>query len=98
MALLIGLPATLARGLIAAGSLALVGIFADINRRQLNWPHVVMGIGALSWLVGNGLWALGRPVYQAAPWWVGFLVLTIAGVRLELARLLLLWPGPVSWW
>ena len=41
-----------------------------------------------SWLVGNGLWLAGRPIYAVVPWWVGFLVLTIAGERLELSRVL----------
>ena len=90
LALLLGLPAMLGQVLLTGGSLGLVIIFAAINRRQLNWPHAVMGLGALTWLMGNGLWWLGRPVYQAVPWWVAFLVLTIAGERLELARVLLL--------
>ncbi len=90
LALLLGLPAAVGQGLLAGGSLALVAIFVDINRRQRNWPHTIMGVGAAAWLAGNLLWWLGRPVYQVAPWWVGFLVLTIAGERLELARLLLL--------
>jgi hypothetical protein len=38
--------------------------------------------------VGNGLWVSGRPIYAVAPWWVAFLVLTIAGERLELSRVL----------
>jgi hypothetical protein len=74
------------RGLIALGSLALVDIFIAIIRRQRNWPHAVMGAGALLWLVGNLLWLVGRPIYIAVPWWLAFLVLTIAGERLELAR------------
>ena len=90
LALLLGLPALVGQSLLTAGSLALVAIFADINRRQLNGAHLTMGLGALAWLAGNLVWALGRPVYQAAPWWVAFLVLTIAGERLELARVLLL--------
>jgi hypothetical protein len=90
LALLLGLPAMLGQVLLTGGSLGLVIIFAAINRRQLNWPHAVMGLGALTWLMGNGLWWLGRPIYQAVPWWVAFLVLTIAGERLELARVLLL--------
>ena len=38
--------------------------------------------------MGNGLWLAGRPIYAVVPWWVGFLVLTIAGERLELSRVL----------
>ncbi|MFW5943201.1 MAG: hypothetical protein ACOCXI_15460, partial [Chloroflexota bacterium] len=42
-----------------------------------------------AWLVGNLLWLAGWSVAQVVPWWVAFLVLTIAGERLELARVLL---------
>lgn len=46
-------------------------------------------LGAALWLVGNGLWLGGGPLGQVVPWWAGFLVLTIAGERLELSQLLL---------
>jgi len=88
LALLLGLPAVAGQSLLAAGSLGLTAIFVAINRRQRNWPHIMMGLAALAWLTGNGLWVASRPVYQAVPWWVAFLVLTIAGERLELARVL----------
>jgi hypothetical protein len=86
LVLLLGLPAGLGQGLLAVGSLALAAIFAAINRRQPNGPHAVMGLGALAWLAGNLLWWHGQPVFRVVPWWVAFLVLTIAGERLELAR------------
>ena len=90
LALLLGLPEAVGRGLMALGSLALVDIFIVINRRQPNWPHAVMGVGALLWFVGNLLWLVGQPIFRAVPWWLAFLVLTVAGERLELARVLLL--------
>ena len=90
LALLLGLPEVFGRGLMALGSLALVDIFIAILRRQPNWPHAVMGAGALLWLIGNLLWLVGEPIYRAVPWWIAFLVLTVAGERLELARVLLL--------
>jgi hypothetical protein len=49
---------------------------------------VVMGSGAVSWLGGNLLWLAGRPIYQASYWWAGFVLLVIAGERLELTRIL----------
>src|SRR5690242_11712510 len=61
--------------LLAGGSLALLDSFIAINRRQPTWPHAVMGLGALLWLAGNFLWLLGRPIYQAVPGWLSFLVL-----------------------
>jgi len=89
VALFFDLPTAVPRGLSTLGALGLVLIFVVIYRLQPTTDHLVMGIGALLWLVGNGLWLAGRPVYQVVPWWAGFLVLTIAGERLELARVLL---------
>ncbi len=45
-------------------------------------------LGSVSWLLGNLLWLAGFDLWQVVPWWIGFLVLTIAGERLELSRLL----------
>ena len=92
IALLLGLPDAFGRLLISGASLALVAIFFTINWRMPNGPHAVMSAGALSWLAGNLIWLSGRPTFLAVPWWVAFLVLTIAGERLELARILLLRP------
>jgi hypothetical protein len=48
---------------------------------------LVMALGALALLVGNLLWLTGWPVYRIVLWWAGFLILTIAGERLELGRM-----------
>jgi hypothetical protein len=88
--LFFALPPFLPRGLSTLGALGLVVIFVAIYRLQPSTDHAVMGVGALLWLAGNLLWLTERPVYQVAPWWAGFLILTIAGERLELARVLLL--------
>ncbi len=85
LALLAGLPAP---PLMTLGSLGLVAIFVVIMHRQWALATVTMALGALLWLVGNAFWLVGWPVAQVVPWWSGFLVLTIAGERLELSRLL----------
>ena len=72
------------------GSLGCVLTGGIIIRRQPALFAIIMGLGALAWLVGNALWLVGWPIYRVVPWWAGFLVLTIAGERLELSRLLLL--------
>lgn len=90
LALFFALPLTVARGLSTLGAFGLVLIFIVIYNLQPTIDHVVMGIGALLWLVGNGLWLADWPVYQVVPWWAGFLVFTIAGERLELTRVLML--------
>ena len=78
------------RGLITLGSAGLVFIFVIIYRLQPITDNAVLGLGALLWLVGNGLWMAGSPISRVVHWWAGFLVLTIAGERLELARVLIL--------
>jgi hypothetical protein len=85
LALLAGLPAP---PFMALGSLGLLAVFAVIMRRQCALATGIMALGALLWLVGNGFWLAGWPLYQVVPWWSGFLVLTIAGERLELSRIL----------
>ena len=74
--------------LILLGSLILVIDFVYILRRHLAAYTVTMALGALVWFLGNLLWVAGRPIYQIVLWWAGFMILTIAGERLELGRLL----------
>lgn len=81
-------PSWLAPALFAAGSLFLVAIFIYLYRLRPANFFIVIGAGAFLWLVGNAVRAAGLPLHRTAPWWIGFLVLTIAGERLELSRLL----------
>lgn len=73
--------------LSALGSLGLVILFVMITRRHPVRFSYIMLLGAILWLAGNILLLLGRPVFSAVWWWAAFLVLTIAGERLELARI-----------
>jgi hypothetical protein len=70
------------------GSVGLLAIFGYVLQRQCTLATGVMSAGAVLWLLGNGLWFCGWPLYQVAPWWTGFLVVTIAGERLELSHIL----------
>ncbi len=90
LALLTGLPPALGHGLLALGALGLTALFAQLLRTHRTLFVAMLGLGALLWLAGNLLWWAGRPLAQVTPWWAGFLVLTIAGERLELARVLML--------
>jgi hypothetical protein len=69
-------------------SLGLVLVFVPVLRRQYAVYTVTMAAGALTWLSGNIIWQTSGVVYQAVPWWAAFLVLTIAGERLEISRVL----------
>lgn len=73
---------------LSAGSLVLVAVFAVVLRRQPALFTATMAAGAVVWLAGNALWLARWPIHRIVLWWVGFLVLTIAGERLELARML----------
>jgi len=86
--LLVGLPAYIGHILAAAAGCFLAAIFIELFRRQPSVHFMTMGIGALLWVIGALPWRAGYPLHQVVPWWTGFLVLMIAGERLELSRLL----------
>lgn len=73
---------------ITLASIGLVMVFVIIVRQHPALYTYVMAVGALAWLVGNALWVGGQPIAHVVPWWAAFLILTIAGERLELGRLL----------
>jgi hypothetical protein len=83
-------PLAVAQALIVAGSLLLSLVFVAFMQRQFHWFLVIMGLGSLSWLIGNLLWLQGGAVYEVVWWWMGYLLLTIAGERMELGRMLFL--------
>ncbi len=76
------------RILMTSASLLFVSVFIAILRRQFAAFTITMGFGALVWFIGNIFWLRDYPVYLIVPWWAGFLILTIAGERLDLSRLL----------
>lgn len=87
LALIVGAPDLIGALLITVGSLGLIANFIAILRRQTAPFTITMALGAAAWFVGNCLWIAGIPIIEMFFWWVGFLVLTIAGERLELSRL-----------
>jgi len=73
--------------LMTLGSLWLLVLYGVVLRKHFVGFLVVMALGALALLVGNLLWLTGWPTYRFVLWWGAFLVLTIAGERLELGRM-----------
>ena len=71
-----------------AGGVVLVAASADLWRRQRALFTFTLALAACAWLAGSVRWALGVAVHEVVPWWLAFLVLTIAGERLELSRFL----------
>jgi len=87
VALVAGLPLAIAALSAGMGSLVLAAVFASLYRRYPSEHFITMTLSALSWFLGNLLWLSGASLYEIAPWWTGFLVLMIAGERLELSRI-----------
>jgi hypothetical protein len=90
--LIIGLPVAVGQVLVLLGSGWLTAVSLFIYRQHRTLYTAVMGLGALCWLVGNGLWLAGWPVHRLVVWWAAFLILTIVGERLELSRVQRLSP------
>ena len=70
---------------LGSSVLLLIGSM-DIVRRQPALFTVTIALGAACWGVGNARWAAGFDASSVVPWWLAFLILTIAGERLELSR------------
>jgi hypothetical protein len=85
---MLGVPFAIAPILIVMGSAVLLAASVVFYRRQRELFTLTLALGAACWLLGNLLWLAGRPIYAAVPFWIAFLVLTIAGERLELSRVL----------
>ena len=93
IALLLGFPTSTGATAIVLGSAVLFTGTTLIMLRQRELFMVTMVLGAASWLAGNLLWLTGTPVPGVVALWINFLVLTIAGERLELTRFLPPSPG-----
>jgi hypothetical protein len=87
LAIVIGAPGQVGEVLIGCGGVMLVLIFAAVHRIQPSLHNVVLASAAVCWVVSAGLWLAGWDISKFVPWLVGFLVLTIAGERLELSRM-----------
>ncbi|MFU2485912.1 hypothetical protein [Thauera sp. WH-1] len=72
---------------VGAALILLLGSF-QVMQRQFALFTVTLALGAVCWLLGNLLWFVSADLQGAVPFWLGFLVLTIAGERLELTRFL----------
>lgn len=93
LALLAGAPLLLSQVLAIAAATIMVGASLQVLKRVFATFTVVLVIGAACWLVGSLVWLLDGSLGAVVPWWLGFLILTIAGERLEMTRFLPTPPG-----
>jgi hypothetical protein len=64
----------------------MTAIYAVIIGHQPEMFNITMATGAVAWMVGNVFLLMDYPVSSFVLWWGGFVILTIAGERLELSR------------
>ncbi len=86
LALVAGLPAPLGWSLLCLASVIFVLMYVVAYRIAPALHIVVMAAGAVCWYLATVLWLGGREIDDLVPLLAGFLVLTIVGERLELAR------------
>jgi hypothetical protein len=85
--LLTPMPLRAGQVLLVAGGAALIAVYAALWQRQRDEAVLVQVLGAVLATGAAVLWLGGVPVPVLLPWLVGFVVLTIGGERLELARI-----------
>ena len=88
--LLLGLPPIIGQSGIVLAALGLVLVSIYIYRIRPAIEIAALGFAAGMWFIGNLLWLVGQSIVYAVPWWAGFLIVTIAGERLELSRVMIL--------
>jgi len=81
-----GAPREIVGVLLALGGVGLVVVFAVVYRSHPATHVIIMGIGAEALFVAAVVWAAGIAVPLIVPLLAAFLVITITGERLELAR------------
>lgn len=94
LALLSGFGSMAGPALLLAGSCLMLAGSLQVYQRQRALHTLTLVLGAATWTTGNALWLAGFSIPAVAPLWMSFLILTIAGERLELSRFLP--PSPVA--
>jgi hypothetical protein len=82
-----------ARGLLVVAAAVFTGVNLLLLQRQRAAHTALLFVSALTWLIGNALFAVGASATAVLPWWFAFLVMTIAAERLEMTRLMRRRPG-----
>ncbi|WP_174722298.1 MULTISPECIES: hypothetical protein [Cryobacterium] len=87
IALISPLPVIVGQCALIGGCVMLLAIYAEIWRKQAAISTGVQVLGALAGLMATVFWLRGIGIPQIAPLLILYLVLTIAGERLELSRI-----------
>jgi hypothetical protein len=79
---------TIAFSCLILGSVGLFYVFYLIIQQHEDLPFQVMWVGAGAWFIGNVHLLIFQSYAHSILWWMGFLLLTIVGERLELSKFL----------
>ncbi|WP_228389506.1 hypothetical protein [Cumulibacter manganitolerans] len=97
LASLVPAPRALGHSLTLLGTLALLALYVPLYRRQRD-VAVALQLAGAGLAAGAALLLLRAVSYPVVvPWLAGFVILTIVGERLELARIVALDPAAVPW-
>lgn len=88
--LVAGAPRILSDLMIFAGTLGLLGLYLVLWQRAADLAVLIQAGGAVLAVGAAVLWWANLSVPELIPWLSGFLILTIAGERLELARVVVM--------
>ncbi|KDA04851.1 hypothetical protein DC31_04880 [Microbacterium sp. CH12i] len=80
-------PLIAAKAILVAGAAVFVLVYIPLWRRQYDAALLTQVLGAALALAGTVLWFVQDNMAQVIPWIIGFVVLTIAAERVELARI-----------
>ncbi|MGH3413123.1 MAG: hypothetical protein ACRDPH_08605 [Marmoricola sp.] len=80
-------PLVVGKAVLLAGTAGMAAVYVPLWRRQRDDAVLVEVLGVVLAVGGAILWLGGAAMPLVVPWLAGFLVLTIAGERLELARM-----------
>ncbi len=86
MAILAGAPAHVSVCLYTLGSLAYLVVFASFLRRVVNLSVGLLIFAGAFLVAGNVTWLMHGWDFRVILWWIGFLLITIAGERFELTH------------
>lgn len=80
-------PLNVGKSVLVAGMAAFTLVYLPLWRRQYDAPLLTQLLGAALGLCGAIIWLGHGGMPRVIPWLIGFLVLTIAAERVELARI-----------
>ena len=85
--LILGGPQKLTAFFAVIAAALLLLFFYQLFRLRREEHFIVMKLSAALLFCGNLLWGFHSAIFHVVPWWAGFLVVMIAGERLELTRI-----------